>query len=146
MDHHLNIATAAKMVGISRRQIQKEIKAGNLDVFEGDVTVSSLKTFYPHVQLSNERELNRVERIQRNALNKILPDSLPSEQFMADQINRLQSQLRDSEQKVREYEGLLLESKMRLEAMQKNCDRQQKQTLSAFIGWMMSQYKQYHRA
>ena len=145
MEHHLNIATAAKMVGISRRQIQKEIKAGNLDVFEGDVTVSSLKSFYPHVQLNNERELNRVERIQHNAVTKMLPDSLPSEQFMADQINRLQAQLLDSEQRVREFEGLLMESKLRLEQMQKNCDRQQKQTLSAFISWMMTQYQQYRR-
>ena len=42
MEHHLNIATAAKLVGIGRRQIQQEIKQGNLDVFEGDVTVASL--------------------------------------------------------------------------------------------------------
>ena len=144
MEHYLNIAAAAKMVGISRRQIQKEIKAGNLDVFEGDVSVSSLRSFYPGVKLVNERELDRVERIQRNALLKIQADSIPSERIMADQINKLQTRLQEAEQRVMEYENLLLEGKKRLEAMQKDCDRQQRQTLAAFISWMMGQYRQYH--
>lgn len=144
MEHHLNIATAAKIVGIGRRQIQKEIKAGNLDVFEGEVTVTSLKKFYPHIQLENERELDRVERIQHNAIYKIQADSIPSERVMADHINKLQVRLQEAEQKVHEYEALLLESRDRLQLMQKDCDRKQKQTLAAFIGWMMGQYHQYH--
>lgn len=144
MEHHLNISTAAKMVGIGRRQIQKEIKAGNLDVFEGDVTVSSLLSFYPHVKLENERELDRVERIQKNAIYKIQADSIPSERIMADHINKLQVKLQETEQKVSEYENLLMETKHRLEVMQKDCDRKQKQTLAAFISWMMGQYRQYN--
>ena len=144
MEHHLNISTAAKLVGIGRRQIQKEIKAGNLDVFEGDVSVSSLRGFYPQVKLENERELNRVERIQKNAVFKVQMDSIPSEIVMANQLNKLQVKYLESEQKVKEYEGLLMESKHRLEIMQTDCDRKQKQTLTAFIGWMMTQYRQYH--
>ncbi|MCK5666646.1 MAG: hypothetical protein KAI17_24320, partial [Thiotrichaceae bacterium] len=127
MEHHLNISTAAKLVGIGRRQIQKEIKAGNLDVFEGDVSVSSLRGFYPQVKLENERELNRVERIQKNAVFKVQMDSIPSEIVMANQLNKLQVKYLESEQKVKEYEGLLMESKHRLEIMQTDCDRKQKQ-------------------
>ena len=144
MKHHLNIATAAKLVGISRRQIQKEIKAGNLDVFEGDVTVDSLLNFYPEVRLQNERELDRVDRIQSNAIFKMQSDSLPSERVMADHINKLQVKLQESQQKVQEYENLLMESKRRIEAMQEDCDRHQKQILAAFISWMTSQYRQLH--
>lgn len=144
MEHHLNISTAAKLVGIGRRQIQKEIKAGNLDVFEGDVSVNSLLNFYPQVKLDNERELDRVERIQKNAVFKVQMDSIPSERVMADQLNKLQVKYLEAQQKVFEYENLLMESKHRLELMQKNCDRKQKQTLAAFVGWMMTQYRQYH--
>lgn len=144
MQHQLNISKAAKLAGIDRRQIQKEIKAGNLEVFEGDVTVSSLLSFYPHVTLENDREIDRVERIQNNAIRKIQSDSIPSERVMADRINKLQIKLQESEQKVQEYENLLLETKSRLEIMQKDCDRNQKQTLAAFIGWMMGKYKLYH--
>ena len=144
MQHYLNISTAAKMVGISRRQIQQEIKAGNLDVFEGDVSVNSLLRFYPEVKLNNEKELDRVERIQNNAIFKVQNDSIPPQRVMADQINKLQLKLQESEQKVREYESLLLEAHHRLESMQKDCDRKQKQTLAAFLGWMMGQYQKSH--
>lgn len=144
MEHHLNIATAAKLVGISRRQIQREIQQGNLEVFEGDVSVTSLLGLYPHVHLHNEREIDRVERIQHNAVYKIQDDSIPSERAMADHINRLTSRLQEAEQTVKDYENLLLESRERLVDMQKNCDRQQKQTLAAFISWMMGQYHQVH--
>ncbi len=144
MEHYLNISTAAKMVGISRRQIQQEIKAGNLDVFEGDVNVNSLLRFYPEVKLDNEKELDRVERIQNNAIFKIQADSIPPERVMANQINKLQMKLQESEQKVREYECLLMEAHHRLEVMQKDCDRKQKQTLTAFLGWMMAQYQKSH--
>lgn len=141
MEHHLNISRAAKLVGISRRQIQRDIKAGNLDVFEGDVTVNSLLQFYPQVKLDNERELERVERIQQQAVFKVQMDSLPSERILADQLNKLQAKYLESERKVAEYEALLMESKLRLEIMQKDCDRKQKQILTAFIGWMMKQYQ-----
>ena len=141
MEHHLNISKAAKLVGIGRRQIQQEIKAGHLDVFEGDITVTSLLDFYPEVQLDNERELSRVERIQKNAVFKIQMDSIPSERIMANQLNKLQAKYLEAQQKVYEYENLLMESKHRLEIMQQNCDRKQKQTLAAFIGWMMTQYR-----
>jgi transcriptional antiterminator len=144
MEHHLNIATAAKMVGISRREIQREIKNGNLNVFEGEVSVSSLKGFYPNLQLDNEREIDRVERIQNNAIYKLQNDSIPSERVMADHINKLHVRLQEADQKIVEYENLLMESKNRLVAMQKDCDRRQKQTLAAIISWMMGQYHQFH--
>ncbi len=144
MEHHLNISRAAKLVGISRRQIQRDIKAGNLDVFEGDVTVNSLLQFYPQVKLDNQRELERVERIQQQAIFKVQMDSLPSERILADQLNKMQAKYLEAERRVMEYEALLMESKHRLELMQKDCDRKQKQTLTAFIGWMMTQYRRSH--
>jgi len=63
---------------------------------------------------------------------------------LADQLNKLQVKYHDAERKVQEYEELLMESKHRLEMMQKDSDRKQKQTLTAFIGWMMAQYHQSH--
>jgi len=142
MEHRLNLAKAAKLAGISRRQIQQDIKQGKLDVFEGDVTVESLLKLYPETRLDNERELQRVARIQQQAIHKAFTGIVPSEQTLMDQVNRLQIHLQQAQFKIGEYERLLMESKSRLEEMQKHCDRQQKQTLAAFIGWMMHQYRQ----
>ncbi len=142
MEHHLNLAKAAKLAGISRRQIQQDIKQGKLDVFEGDVTVDSLLRLYPETELDNERELQRVALIQEQAIHKAFTGVEPSEQSLRNQVNRLQIKLQQAQFRIDEYERLLMESKYRLEEMQKHCDRQQKQTLAAFIGWMMHQYRQ----
>lgn len=144
MERQLNVAMAAKLVGIGRREIQKQIQVGNLQVFEGDVTIDSLLSYYPDVELSNQKEISRVERIQHNAVHKLQNDLPQTEAVLTDQVNRLRLKLQDAEVKNQEYEHLLLETRNRLTEMQKHCDRQQKQTLTAFLGWMMTQYNRTH--
>jgi len=144
MERRLNASKAAKLAGISRRAIQKDIQAGNLDVFEGEVTVKSLMRRYPSMEMHNMKEIKRVARIQQRATSKISTDFLPADQVVVDQINRIQSKLDASNMKIAGYEELILEMKDRLVVMKENCDRQQKQTLAAFINWMMTQYQQRH--
>lgn len=144
MEHRLNASKAAKLAGIGRRQIQKDIQAGKLDVFEGEVTVKSLMMRYPSMQMDNMKELKRVARIQQRAACKVSNDFLPADQVVVDQINRMQTKLDDAQMKIEDYEELMFEMKDRLVAMKENCDRQQKQTLVAFINWMMSQYQERH--
>ncbi len=144
MERRLNASKAAKLAGISRRAIQKDIKAGNLDVFEGEVTVKSLMMRYPFMQMDNMKEIKRVARIQQRAASKVSTDFLPADQVVVDQINRIQTKLDDANMKIADYEELIFEMKDRLVAMKENCDRQQKQTLAAFINWMMVQYQQRH--
>ncbi len=144
MERRLNASKAAKLAGISRRQIQKDIQEGKLDVFEGEVTVKSLMLRYPAMEMHNMKEIKRVARIQQRAASKISTDFLPADQVVVDQINRIQTKLDDAHMKIADYEGLIFEMKDRLVAMKENCDRQQKQTLAAFINWMMVQYQQRH--
>jgi hypothetical protein len=144
MEHRLNASKAAKLAGIGRRQIQKDIQAGMLDVFEGEVTVKSLMMRYPAMQMDNMKEIKRVARIQRRAASKVTTDFLPSDQVVVDQINRMQTKLDDAHMKIADYEELMFEMKDRLTVMKEDCDRQQKQTLAAFINWMMNQYQQRH--
>ncbi|MBL7004725.1 MAG: hypothetical protein ISR69_11975 [Gammaproteobacteria bacterium] len=144
MERRLNAARAAKMAGISRKQIQNDIQANKLDVFEGEVTVRSLMLRYPFMQMDNMKEIKRVARIQERAATKLTSDFLPADQVVVDQINRIQNKLNESQEQVHEYEDLIMQMHDRLVVMKENCDRQQKQTLTAFINWMMTQYKQSH--
>ena len=144
MERRLNASKAAKLAGISRREIQKEIQGGNLDVFEGEVTVKSLMLRYPEMEMHNMKEIKRVARIQQRAISKISTDFLPADQVVVGQINRIQTKLDDAHMKIADYEDLIFEMKDRLTVMKENCDRQQKQTLAAFINWMMVQYQQRH--
>lgn len=144
MEHRLNASKAAKLAGISRRQIQKDIQAGKLDVFEGEVTVKSLMFRYPQMEMENMKEIKRVARIQQRAASKVTTDFLPADQVVVDQINRMQNKIYDSQMQIASYEELIFEMKDRLSTMKDDCDRQQKQTLTAFINWMMVQYQHRH--
>jgi len=142
MERRLNASKAAKLAGISRRQIQKDIQLGKLNVFEGEVTVKSLMMRYPSMEMHNMKEIKRVARIQQRASSKVSTDFLPADQVVVDQINRIQTKLDDAHMKIAGYEELIFEMKDRLTVMKEDCDRQQKQTLAAFINWMMTQYQQ----
>lgn len=142
MEHQLNLSRAAKLAGVSRREIQRQIREGKLEVFEGDVKISELKQLYPNLKINHQRELDRVERIRDNAVRKIQIDSLPPEYLLAEQVNRLNRELTEARSQIQSYQHLVLEMNERLTHIQDNCDRQQKQTLGAFINWMMTQYRQ----
>jgi len=142
MERRLNASKAAKLAGISRRQIQKDIQLGALDVFEGEVTVKSLMMRYPSMEMHNMKEIKRVARIQQRAASKVTTDFLPADQVVVGQINRIQTKLDDAHMKIAGYEELIFEMKDRLTIMKEDCDRHQKQTLAAFINWMMTQYQQ----
>jgi len=142
MEHQLNLARAAKLAGVSRREIQRQIQQGHLQVFEGDVKISELQQLYPEIRMHHQRELDRVQRIRNNAVFKLQSDSLPPEYLLAEQVNRLSRELNDAQAQIESYQQLVMEMNQRLTHIQENCDRQQKQTLNAVIQWMMTQYKQ----
>ncbi|MFT5505575.1 MAG: hypothetical protein ACI8XC_003297 [Gammaproteobacteria bacterium] len=139
MQNNLNIARAARLVGIGRHQIQQDIKEGRLDVFEGDVSVESLRLRYPDLRLDHEFELKRAKQIQTNAVHKCPREGTGSKTEMADRINQLQSRLGEAEAQIERYSEIIIESQHRLAKMSENCSREQRQTISAFIHWLIVQ-------
>ena len=144
MDHLLNLSTAAKLAGVSRRTIQSKIQAGDLEAFEGHVRMSALSTVYPEVESEGRTDtvLERMERIQDNALHKINPDEISDERFLANQVHRLQIELTDAYAQLDSYKALTLELHDRLLAMKESCDRKEKQMIQALLHWMGVQIKQ----
>ncbi|MFT5506936.1 MAG: hypothetical protein ACI8XC_004664 [Gammaproteobacteria bacterium] len=139
MQNHLNVARAARLVGIGRHQIQQDIKDGWLDVFEGDVSIESLRLRYPDLCLDHEFEIKKAKRIQGNAIHKCPPEGTGSKTKMADRINQLQSKLGEAEAQIERYSEIIIESQHRLAEMSEHCSREQRQTLAAFINWLMAQ-------
>ena len=142
MDHLLNLSTAAKLAGVSRRTIQSRIQSGELEAFEGHVRMSALSTVYPEVSGRTDSVLERMGRIQDSALHKINPDEISDERFLANQVHRLQLELTDAYAQLDSYKALTLELHDRLLAMKESCDRKEKQMIQALLHWMGAQIKQ----
>ena len=143
MDHLLNLSTAAKLAGVSRRTIQSKIQAGELEAFEGHVRMSALTRVYPEVEAEGKTDtvLERMERIQDNALHKFNPDEISDERLLANQVHRLQMELTDAYAQLDSYKVLTMELQDRLVAMKASCDRKEKQMIQALLHWMSTQIK-----
>ena len=142
MDHLLNLSTAAKLAGVSRRTIQSRIQGGDLEAFEGHVRMSALSKVYPNIQDKTDTVLERMARIQDNAINKVNPDEISDERLLANQVHRLQIELTDVMAELDSYKALTMELQDRLVAMKEGCERKEKQMLQALLHWMSVQLKQ----
>ncbi|TNF97830.1 MAG: hypothetical protein EP297_09695 [Gammaproteobacteria bacterium] len=142
MDHLLSLSKAAKLAGVSRRTIQSRIQSQELDTFEGQVRLSALLKVYPDVDPEGDAMLERVSRFQDSAMYKINPDEITSERLLANQVQRLQRELMEAQAEIDSYQQLVVNLKDRLVVMKDNCHRQEKQMITALIGWMLTQMKE----
>ncbi len=143
MDHLLNLSKAAKLAGVSRRTIQEKIQDGYLESFEGHVRMSALAKVYPDVDPEASAMLERVKRLQNNAMNKYNTDETNNESVLASQIHRLQVELIDVRAELESYKVLTAEVQERLVAMREGCERKERQVLQALLKWMSMQLKQH---
>lgn len=67
---YLSLSRAARLAGVTRAELQRRIRRGEIPTFEGSVAVSDLLRAYPAVSLDSDAELERVERIKTEALPK----------------------------------------------------------------------------
>lgn len=79
MTQLLTLSRAARLVGVTRGALQKKIKDGELDTFEGKVRVNDLTGAYPDAQLEDNSLLEHLNQLKDGAFSRrlrerILPD------------------------------------------------------------------------
>ncbi|WP_373510872.1 2Fe-2S iron-sulfur cluster-binding protein [Thiocapsa sp.] len=67
---YLSLSRAARLAGVTRAELQRRIRRGEIPTFEGSVAVSDLLRAFPAVSLADDAALERVERIKTDALPK----------------------------------------------------------------------------
>jgi CDP-4-dehydro-6-deoxyglucose reductase len=67
MNDYLSLSRAARLAEVSRAEIQRRIRRGDITTFEGQVAVSDLLRIYPSVTLERSGKLEQVEQIKANA-------------------------------------------------------------------------------
>jgi CDP-4-dehydro-6-deoxyglucose reductase len=137
MERYLSVSRAARLAGVSRGEIQRRIRGGELKTFEGEVSVSALQAVYPQVRPEEDRVLERVSRLQINAVHKMPLGDLPREAVLLEQVQRLRRQLDDERAEKEYYKGVVVNLKDRMVELQEGCDRQQRAMLQALVNWML---------
>ena len=70
MERLLTVSRAAKLIGISRNALQKKIRDGELQSFEGKVDLNELTTLFPHLEIEDNAILEKLEEIVDSALKR----------------------------------------------------------------------------
>lgn len=90
----LNLARAARLVGVSRGALQKRIHDGVLDSFDGMVTLEELQRVFPHAVLEDNTVLEHVENIKDKAFGRRVAErALPDKEVLAARVHELSKEL-----------------------------------------------------
>lgn len=76
MSQLLTLSRAARLVGVSRGTLQKQIQDGELPSFEGMVDIDDLTRAYPQAELEDNTVIEKIEEIIDNALERARGDKL----------------------------------------------------------------------
>jgi len=124
MTQLLSLSRAARLAGVTRSELQKRIRRGELTTFEGEIAAGDLLRLYPEVDLEHSGDLERVERIKANALPKSHQDegALPGAQVLIARLKSLSRALVEKAAALETAETLLAGLETRLTALATSAD------------------------
>ncbi|HIG89272.1 hypothetical protein [Candidatus Thioglobus sp.] len=140
----LSVSKAARMLGISRIDIQAQINSGKLQTHEGYVTVDSLRLAYPNASLNSEQDdrLKKMQQIKDDAMfksNSVAFAQSENEKSLMSIVASLKTKIYKEEIKNQHYEMVFEELGERLEVLEKCCHAQDKEALHKLQGWVKNQ-------
>lgn len=95
MTEFLSLSRAARLAEVSRGELQRRIRGGEIQTFEGQVAVADLLRAYPRVSLEKTGILEQVERIKADAIPRSHEGDtvLPSAQVLVSRLKSLSKML-----------------------------------------------------
>ena len=68
MPQYLSLSRAARLAGVTRAELQRRIRLGDIETFEGEVFISDLLRVFPQVRLDRDKGFERAEAIKDAAV------------------------------------------------------------------------------
>ena len=135
MTQLLSLSRAARLAGVTRADLQKRIRRGDIQTFEGEVAVSDLLRVFPSVSLEKTGMLEQVERIKADAVPRSYDadTTLPSPTVLVSRIRSLSEALVQKVALVDAQEELLDELRRRLDDI---AHAQTSPEAAALLGWL----------
>ncbi len=118
MPQLLSLSRAARLAGVTRAELQRRIRHGELTTFEGEIDIVDLLRVYPSVSLEKTGKLEQVERIKAEALPRSHDGdtALPTPEVLLARIKSLGEALARKAAQADAQAALLEELRTRLAA------------------------------
>jgi len=142
MTRYMGVAKAAKLLGVSRDNLQKLIRRGDLQTFEGKVDVEVLKKRFPALALDDSSVVERTQILRDSAYAKRVQETLyPSKEDLQSQIHRLKVELSVTKVKHKSYRTLFTEMLDKLSELQQSCEPSQQPLIDDLNSWLLERIK-----
>lgn len=116
MPQRVSLSRAARLAGVTRAELQRRIRKGELTTFEGELDIGDLLRVYPSVTLEKTGKLEQVEQIKADALPRShdADTALPSPEVLVARIRSLGAALAQKAAQAHAQGALLDELRQRL--------------------------------
>lgn len=121
MSQLLTLSRAARLVDTTRGVLQKMIRAGELDTFEGQVTPEALLRAFPQARLEDNTVLERLTHLKESAFaHRLRERILPDPEVLALRLAELGRELADTRAVRERYRALVAGLNERLAALERD--------------------------
>lgn len=143
MGQHVPVARAANMLGISRHDLQRAIRRGDLHTFEGELDLDELRQHYPFMDLNKDPQIERAAMIRETAFaRRIHEETLPDVDALAIQLKKRMTELSVAREQNKKYRSLVEELAQMLCDLQETDDVKQKELISIINRWILDRLEE----
>ncbi|RRQ22022.1 2Fe-2S iron-sulfur cluster-binding protein [Thiohalobacter thiocyanaticus] len=140
----ISLSRAARLVGVKRATLQKQIRAGELHTFEGELDLSELLKVYPKTDLDASGMVERADRIIENAFGKVLDTKdLPDAEVLATRVTLLSHELGTARARVNRFNKLVNRISDKLDTLERAVDSP---AVQEFRQWLESEIDEVQTA
>jgi CDP-4-dehydro-6-deoxyglucose reductase len=143
MGQHLGVAKAAQILGISRHDLQRAIRSGDLHTFEGLLDLDELRLRYPFMDLNPDSEEERMVMIRATAFaRRVREEVMPDADLIAIQLKKRMTELSVAREQNKKYKKLVEDLAQMLCDLQETEDVKQKELISIINRWILDRLDQ----
>ncbi|HEY5601615.1 MAG TPA: hypothetical protein VIM41_00750 [Gammaproteobacteria bacterium] len=142
MAKYVNVAKAARLLGISRSRMQELIRTGELQAFEGQVEVQQLRSKFPALAFNESPIEERAKIIKDTAFGERLQKLMePPADVLKAKIRRLSVDLNVERTKARDYQGIIEDLLKKLSEMQQFSNESQRRIIHELNLWLVARFE-----
>jgi CDP-4-dehydro-6-deoxyglucose reductase len=137
MPQLLSTSRAARLANVSRGDLQRRIRNGDLSTFEGKIDATDLIKVYPEINLSEDSMLEKVRDIKSKARpKKRYEEDIPSAEVLVTRLKNISQDLFHARTDLNRLEQLINEIKGRMNDICAKPDCDPKQEIEGLSQWL----------
>lgn len=141
MSRLVTVSRAAKLAGVSRGNLQKQIREGTITSFEGMVDLEQLALRFPSIKFETDTLIEKLEQIIENASVRARSGKLqmpPDMETLAKRVNILSDELVESKLEISIFYNIFDKLKSKLKSLAKT-EPEAARVIRDLQSWLLSE-------